>query len=184
MGLGLTICHSVIQKHGGAISVKADAGIGTTFHVYLPASRKVIEVAKAARPKAVARHGKILVMDDEVAVRKLLGALLHRMGHQVESVEDGQMAIEVYERAKAQGQPFDAVILDLTVRAGVGGHEAMKALLKIDPAVKAVVMSGYSNDPAMLEPERYGFQGVLTKPFGSDALQEILSRLIGSFPPP
>ena len=102
------------------------------------------------------------------------------MGHEVELVEDGQRAVEAYESAKSQGRPFDAVILDLTVRAGVGGQEAIQALLKIDPAVKAIVMSGYANDPVVLEPERYGFKGVLAKPFESAKLREILARVLGS----
>ena len=78
-----------------------------------------------------------------------------------------------------QGRPFDAVILDLTVRDGVGGQETIRELLKIDPAVKAIVMSGYADDPVVLEPERYGFKGVLAKPFDKLKLQEILSRVLG-----
>jgi two-component system, cell cycle sensor histidine kinase and response regulator CckA len=125
------------------------------------------------------RPGRILVMDDEDAVSKVVGVLLQRMGHEVELVEDGQQAVEVYARAKGLGQPFDAVLLDLTVRAGMGGQEAIQALLKIDPAVKAIVMSGYSSDPVVLEPERHGFQGVVAKPFDRAKLQEILSQVMG-----
>ena len=165
MGLGLTICHTVIQKHGGAIAVESEVGVGTTFHIHLPASRKLLGEEKASVPASLPRHGRILVMDDEEGVRKLVGRSLQRMGHEVELVEDGQRAVEVYGSAKGQGRPFDAVILDLTVRGGVGGQEAIQALLKIDPAVKAIVMSGYANDPVVLEPERHGFKGVLAKPF-------------------
>ena len=104
-------------------------------------------------------------MDDEEVVRKLARRLLEQMGHEVELVEDGQGAIVAYESAKGQGRPFDPVILDLTVRNGVGGKETIRELLKIDPAVKAIVISGYANDPVVLEPERYGFKGVLAKPF-------------------
>ena len=81
-------------------------------------------------------------------------------------------AVGAYESAKGQGRPFNVVILDLTIRDGVGGQETIRELLKIDPAVKAIVMSGYLNDPAVLEPERYGFKGVLTKPFDKVKLAE------------
>ena len=86
-------------------------------------------------------------MDDEEGVRKLVGRLLRRMGHEVELAEDGQRAVEAYESAQGQGRPFDVVILDLTVRGGMGGQETIQALLKIDPAVKAIVMSGYAKIP-------------------------------------
>jgi signal transduction histidine kinase/CheY-like chemotaxis protein len=177
MGLGLTICHTVIKKHGGAITVDSEVG-ETTFHIHLPACRKLPGEEKASRPKALPQHGKILVMDDEEAVRKVVKRLLRRLGHAVELAEDGQQAVEVYRSAKNHGCPFDAVILDLTVRAGVGGQEAIQALLQIDPAVKAIVMTGYANNPVVLEPERHGFKGVLTKPFDGVSLQKILGRVM------
>jgi CheY-like chemotaxis protein len=118
-------------------------------------------------------------MDDEEVVRKLVRRLLEQQGHEVELVEDGQQAVGAYESAKGQGRPFDAVILDLTVRAGVGGKETIRELLKIDRAVKAIVMSGYANDPVVLEPERYGFKGVLTKPFDRQSLWKVLARVLG-----
>jgi len=182
MGLGLTICHAIIQKHGGTIAVESAVGVGTTFHLYLPASRKLIAQETAPMPKVLPRPGRILVMDDEEGVRNVMGVSLQQMGHEVELVADGQKAVETYGSAKGQGRPFDAVILDLTVRAGVGGHEAIQALLKIDPAVKAIVMSGYANDPVVLEPERCGFNGALVKPFDIGKLQEMVSWVMGSCP--
>jgi PAS domain S-box-containing protein len=179
MGLGLAICHAVIQRHGGAIAVQSEPGVGTTFHLLLPASRKPLQPEKASVPAGVLRHERILVMDDEEVVRKLVRRLLQQMGYEVELVEDGQRAVGAYESAKGQGRPFDAVILDLTVRAGVGGKETIRELLKIDRAVKAIVMSGYANDPVVLEPERYGFKGVLTKPFDRQSLWKVLARVLG-----
>ncbi len=105
---------------------------------------------------------------------------LRRLGHEVELVADGQRAVEAYGTAKGQGRPFDAVILDLTVRAAVGGQETIQALLKIDPAVKAIVMSGYANAPVMLEPERCGFKGALVKPFDIGKLREMVSLVMGT----
>ena len=180
MGLGLAICHTVMQRHGGAIAVESEpGGKGTIFRLLLPASRKLLPREKASVPASRPRCGRILVMDDEEMVRKLVGKMLLQEGHEVELVEDGQRAVEVYESAKSQRRPFDAVILDLTVRDGLGGQEAIRALLKIDPAVKAIVMSGYPSDPVVLEPERYGFKGVLAKPFDKLALRETLSQVLG-----
>jgi PAS domain S-box-containing protein len=179
MGLGLTICHTIVQQHGGALAVESEAGVGTTFRIHLPASRKLPEEKRVSPPKALPRHGRILVMDDEEAVKRGLGGLLRLMGHTVDLAGDGQRAIELYQGAQGQGRPFDAVILDLTVRAGLGGQQALQALLKIDPAVKAIVMSGYTADPVVLEPERYGFKGVLLKPFDANKLRETLARVLG-----
>ena len=178
MGLGLTICHTIIQKHGGAITVESEPRVGTTFRLYLPASRKLVQKEMESVPAGALRHGRILVMDDEEVVRKLIRRLLQQMGHEVELVEDGHRAVEAYGSAKGQGRPFDAVILALAVRGGVGGMAAILALLKVDPAVKAIVMSGYTNDPAVLEPERYGFKGVLTKPFDRHSLRKVLARVL------
>jgi CheY-like chemotaxis protein len=179
MGLGLTICHRVIQEHGGAIAVESPPGGGTTFHLHLPASRRLVEEKRVPRPKAPPRHGRILVMDDEESMRKAVGRLLELMGHTVDLVEDGQRAIELYQGAKNQGRPFDAVILDLTVRAGLGGQSALQALLKLDPTVKAIVMSGYADDPLVLHPESHGFKGALAKPFDRARLQDVLGRVLG-----
>jgi CheY-like chemotaxis protein len=180
MGLGLTICHTVIQKHGGAIDVESELGVGTTFHIHLPASRKGLGDEKASVPKILPRHGRILVMDDAEGMRKVFGVLLQRMGHEVELVEEGQRAIEVYRGAKGQGRPFDAVILDLTIRGGMGGQETILALRRIDPAAKAIVMSGYTDDPVVQEHERHGFEAALEKPFDIGKLQEVLSQVLGS----
>jgi signal transduction histidine kinase/CheY-like chemotaxis protein len=178
MGLGLTICHTVIRKHGGAIAVKSEDAKGTTFDIYLPACRMVSEVPKASVKSLLPRPGKLLVMDDEAEVREVLGALLRRMGQEVTLVEDGVSAVEAYERAMREERPFDAVILDLTVRGGAGCQEAMESLLKTDPAIKAIVMSGYTDDPVLLQPAKYGFSGTLRKPFESDSLREALAGVM------
>ena len=179
MGLGLSICHSIMQRHGGAIGVESEPGVGTTFHLHLPASRKLLPKEKPSPPTGPPRRGKVLVMDDEEGLRNLLGRSLQRMGHEVELVDDGRSAAEAYRSAKLLGRPFDAVLLNLTGRAGVGGQEAIPALLEIDPAAKAIVMSGHAHAPAVLEPERFGFKGVLAKPFETAKLREVLSRVLG-----
>jgi PAS domain S-box-containing protein len=179
MGLGLTICHSIIQKHGGSITVESEVGMGTTFHICIPASRRKLDDQNTSMPNILPHHRRILVMDDEEWIRKTVGALLQRAGHEVELAEDGKSAIEAYGRAKSLAHPFDAVLLDLTIRGGMGGQEAIRELLKIDPNVKAIVMSGYADDPAILEPENHGFKGVLAKPFDFPSLIKILARVMG-----
>jgi len=133
---------------------------------------------KVLVPSGVPRHHRILLMDDEEDVRKLVELALRQMGHEVELAGDGQMAVEIYGKAKDLGRPFDMVLLDLMVAGGMGGQEAIQALLRIDPAVKAVVMSGYAKDPVLREHGRYGFKGALAKPFSLQQLQEILSRVM------
>ena len=178
MGLGLTICHAVVRKHAGAITVDSAVGVGTTLQIYLPASRIFNNPAKA--PANRPQPGRVLVMEDEVAVREVVGRTLSGMGHEVALVQDGQRALALYETATLQGRPFDVVILGLTIRDGMSGREALQGLLKQDSRVKAIAMSGHALDPVMLAPERHGFRGVLMKPFEIENLQETLSRVMGN----
>ena len=181
MGLGLTICHAVVQKHGGAIAVRSEAGVrgGATFCIYLPGVRESSTKETLSPQELAPRTGKILVMDDEEGVRTAVTLWLRRAGYEVEATVNGDKAIDAFERAKKAGRPFDVAILDLTVRGGMGGQEAMRALLKIDPTVKAIVMSGYANDSVVSEPQRHGFQDALLKPFDSGRLQAMLAQLLG-----
>lgn len=183
MGLGLAICHSIIKNHGGAITLESARDTGTTVHVHLPAAtarKKNPPDRESAppRPPASPRCGKFLVMDDEAQVCVVLGAILERMHHEVELVPDGAMAVDAYRRALAAGRPFDAVLLDLTVKDGMGARDALAALREIDPGVSAIVMSGYAEDPVLLEHARYGFKGALAKPFKLENLRELLSRVM------
>jgi PAS domain S-box-containing protein len=179
MGLGLTICHSIVQKHAGAIAVESAVGVGTTFDVYLPAAARKSR-REAPQPANVPQPGRVLVMDDEAGVREVVGRTLSGMGHEVTLARDGRTAIEIYKAAKLLGRRFDAVILGLTIRDGMGGRETLQELLKLDPRVKAIAMSGYALDPVMLEPEDHGFKGVLTKPFDIENLHANLSRVMYS----
>lgn len=117
--LGLAICYSIIKKHDGYITAESRAGIGTTFYIYIPASEKEIQ-AKEPKGEVFAGSGKILVMDDEELIREVTCDMLRSMGYEVESAGDGQEAIELYKKARESGQPFGAVVMDLTVRGGMG----------------------------------------------------------------
>jgi len=123
-------------------------------------------------------RGRILVMDDEETIRKLLYDELTDIGYEVELAKDGAEAIELYVKAKASGRPFDAVILDLEVPKGMGGEETIKKLLEIEPSIKAIITSGYSTHPVMTNFGRYGFSGVLIKPYVLEELAEKLNKLV------
>lgn len=178
-GLGLAIAYSIIKKHDGLITVESEERAGTTFHIYLPASQKEVRTGKEERKGLLLMgRGKILVMDDEEIIREIAGKMLSRIGYEVEVAIDGSEAIERYKIARESGHPFDAVILDLTIPGGMGGKEAVKRLLQIDPGVKAIVSSGYSDDPIMAESRRYGFRGCLAKPYKIQELSEVLHGVI------
>jgi len=106
--------------------------------------------------------------------------MLRYLGYRVGFAKDGTEAIEIYINAKESGDPFDAVIMDLTVPGGMGGKEAIAKLLKIDPAVKAIVSSGYSNDPVMADFRNYGFKGVVSKPSGLKEMGEVLNKILSA----
>jgi len=177
-GLGLAITYSIIRKHEGHIKVESMPGVGTTFYVYLPASSKEVESSGKEIAEDFRGEGKILLMDDEDIIRTAAGEIMSHLGYEVETVKDGAEMIEIYKREKEKGKPFDAVIMDLTVVGGMGGREAIKELLKIDPDAKAIVSSGYSDDPVMAGYRDYGFRGVIAKPYEIRKLREVLQSVI------
>lgn len=179
-GLGLATAYSVIKKHDGHITVESVKGDGSTFHIYLPASLQKALPKDAKEEKIPHGKGRILLMDDEEAVRKATGLMLNSIGYEVVSAKDGGEATELYKKALESGQPFDAVILDITIPGGMGGKEANKKLLEIDRNVKTIVSSGYSNDPIMSEYKQNGFKGVIAKPYRVEELRDTVSMVIGT----
>jgi CheY-like chemotaxis protein len=144
-------------------------GHGTTFSIWLPAAESAVPFnpeAVTANLRAVpAGQARVLVMDDEVFIRNLASSILRRYGHRATAVEDGAAAVQEYARARAAGEPYDLVILDLTIPGGMGGREAMEELQRIDPAVRAIVSSGYSNDLVLANYQLHGFRGMISKPY-------------------
>ncbi|NNL75668.1 MAG: response regulator, partial [Desulfobacterales bacterium] len=182
MGLGLSICQSIIEKHGGAVTVESQLGFGATFNLYLPAagakSLAIRPPKETKEKKRIFGEGKILIMDDEAMIRKLAGEILRHLGYEAEFAGDGAEAVARYKTSMQTANPFDAVILDLTVRGGMGGKEAIQKLAAIDPNVKGIVSSGYSDDPGMTDFKQYGFSGVVAKPYTVKELGETLSAVL------
>lgn len=177
-GLGLATSYSVLKNHEGYITVESELGKGTAFHFYLPASDVKIPDVEYENEKLIKGRGKILLMDNEESLRNAVKEMLGLIGYEVDLAEDGVSAIELYKKALADENPYDAVILDLTVPGGMGGKKTIERLLEIDPRVKAILSSGYSNDPVMADFEKYGFKGVLAKPCGIERLSEVINKVI------
>jgi PAS domain S-box-containing protein len=179
IGLGLATCYSIMKQHDGHITVESTPGAGATFSLYLPAS-PVETVPAAPDTDRAPLHGtgRILVMDDEEIVRDVLHRSLTRLGYVVVSAREGEEAITLYEQALKSDQPFDAVIMDLTIPGGMGGKDAVIRLREIDPAVKAIVASGYSDDPVMAHFRDYGFSGVVSKPYLLKDLSQTVHAVI------
>ena len=184
MGLGLSICHSIIKQHNGNIVAESAAETGTTLHFYIPASEETNVAQKPLKvpekEKLVLGKGRILVMDDEKMVIKITGHILNRLGYEASFSKNGTQAVEMYKKAMESGSPFDVVILDLTVRGGMGGKEAIKKLIEIDPKIKAIVSSGYSNSPVMTSYKDYGFIGVIAKPYNINELSKKLNEVLNN----
>jgi len=177
-GLGLATCYSIIRKHGGKIRATSTLGKGSTFHISLPATEHESLTVPNSRTKSSQGGGRVLVMDDEEDIRDVTQAILEEAGYSVESVANGSEAIDLYLQRKEQGTPFSAVILDLTIPGGVGGKEVIEKLRSFDPDLKAIVSSGYSTDPIMANYRDYGFSAVLSKPYRTQEMIEILRELL------
>lgn len=183
MGLGLTIVYSIIQKHDGHVAVRTKPGVGTAFQIFLPASCEGITPVTDERQTHPPRlKGRVLFMDDEEVLRDIVEGLLDSLGYEVQLAHDGAEAIEIFRKAKATGKNFDVVILDLTVRRGMGGELTIRELRLIDPAIKAVVTSGYADHPVISHFDEHGFNGALLKPFGLPEVRDVLSRIVSGAP--
>jgi PAS domain S-box-containing protein len=177
-GLGLATAYAIIQNHFGHTKVESQIGVGTTFTVYLPALEAEIFVDEQETISLSMGHERVLVMDDEEMVREVIGRMLDHLGYEADFASDGAQAIEEFARAKEAGRPFVAVILDLTIPGGMGGKETIKKLLEIDPQVKAIVSSGYSDDVIMADFKKYGFCAVIAKPYKISELSKTLHKVI------
>ena len=178
-GLGLSTSYSIVRNHGGAIDVASELNKGSVFIVYLPASGRTAEGVRPVSAADNGRRGRILVMDDEEILRDIVKEMVSSLGHAVECAANGEEAVEIFDRARHRGKPFDAVILDLTVRGGMGGEQTLRRLKQMSPGVKVVLSSGYGDGPVISNYKSYGFSALLKKPFLIGALKDTLNTVLG-----
>lgn len=177
-GLGLTICHSIITQHGGEISVATGEKSGTSFIIKIPAGQdKPEHIHREMAHHVFNGAGKILILDDDEAIGKMLERFLTRTGYTPVITTSSRDAVTEFRKSAEEGKPFSAVLLDLTIPGDCGGVECLKMLKKIDPFIKAVVMSGYSENRALAHYRELGFSGSLEKPFTLESLSSTLSYL-------
>jgi PAS domain S-box-containing protein len=178
-GLGLAISYSIVKRHNGHIAVHSTPGVGTTFAIWLPASEKRIDpISPTVAPLAAEGKGRILVMDDEPTVLKMMAAVINTGGYEVVTVTKGEAAIEAFTNAYRSGARFDLVILDLTVVGGMGGERTLAELKRIDPDVRACVSSGYSENDVLENPAAYGFSAAIRKPYRVNELLQIVQNIL------
>ncbi len=180
----LAIAYSIIKRHGGHLEVQSSLGVGTVFRLWIPAAEtppaELIEIAATVPLAGEVAGTRVLLMDDEETIRRLAERLLTRLECEHRTVSDGATCVQVYREALAAGRRYQIVILDLTVPGGMGGRECMAELLKIDPEVRAIVSSGYSNDPVMANFRQHGFRAVVPKPYAVSVLAEAIRRVLGA----
>ncbi|MFN8580042.1 MAG: response regulator [Gemmatimonadaceae bacterium] len=177
-GLGLATAFAICRNHGGALTLDPSGGRGTVFHAYFPAAAEAAAEIDLAPPRKPNGEGSILVLDDEPLVRHLLQRVLEQWGYDVEAVGDGQSAVRRYLERDQAGMPFDLLIMDLTIPGGMGGRQAIAEILAHDPSARAIVASGYSDDPTMANYREAGFVAALAKPFQPEQLAHVVSAVM------
>lgn len=180
-GLGLSIAHSIVEQHHGSLTVQSLIGVGTKVIVQLPTAKNVAPSENdqdfSSTPSSLFSGKRVLVVDDEASILRISASMLTHLGCQTSIACEGRAALDLYAQARQQGQPYDAVIMDLTMPGGMGGSETIEHLRKIDPEVCAIVSSGYSDDPIMANYQRYGFRAMVPKPYRLNELQAVLGQV-------
>jgi PAS domain S-box-containing protein len=177
-GLGLAMVFSIIRKHNGWITVQSEMNKGTKFILFIPAAESTVPLIQLKTDKKPAKGAKILVMDDEESILDVTRRILEIDGHQVLLARSGDEAVAIYEEESAKGKAPDLVITDLTVPGGMGGKETLETLLSINPKIKVIVSSGYTNDPVMADYQKYGFKDIITKPYQFPELRAAIARTL------
>ncbi|MBL8026353.1 MAG: PAS domain S-box protein [Fibrobacteres bacterium] len=177
-GLGLATCYRIITEHKGYIDVESVFGKGATFHIYLPASEVDTHSKTEINEQEFLFKGKMLLMDDDQGVCEAMGAIFTDLGLTVVTANNGTEAIEKANEALKKNEPFILSLLDLTIAGGLGGYEVCKQLKDLDPNLKIIATSGYSEDPIILRPIEYGFTDSIAKPYSLASISHIFRRLL------
>jgi CheY-like chemotaxis protein len=174
-GLGLSIVHSIIKQHKGAIQVESSPGEGTVFTIFLPATDGPIK--KEAETEAVIPAGKglVLLMDDEETIHAVCRDMLAYLGYETLHAYNGEEAIAIYREHLHLGKKIDIVIMDLTIPGAMGGAVAVHKILELDQQAKVIVSSGYSDDPIVQKYREAGFVNIISKPYQLSDLSKVLS---------
>ena len=179
VGLGLTTTFAILKNHGGDITVESQVNSGSTFFLYLPASDETaLTKSLGTKEGVVTGQGRVLIMDDERSIREVLADMCRQIGYSVEVTQDGEDAIERVCQYQSHEQRIDIAILDLSIPGKMGGKDAVAKLRNIDSRIKMVVSSGYSDDEVISDPSRFGFDGVITKPYTLAKLSQVLHAVI------
>jgi len=176
-GLGLATAYSVVRRHDGFMRCESEVGKGSVFTVFLPASDRQPAESRPRLRAVRPGRGRILVMDDDSQVRDLTLRLLRGAGYEPVGVASGTDAMRAYVHARDEGRPFAAAIMDLTVPGGDGGLETVRKLRAVDPEVRTIVVSGYSDDPVLADCRQYGFRAGLAKPFRTEELLNVVATV-------
>ena len=179
-GMGLTVAHAIIKNHAGYLTVESEMGMGTAVSFYLPATLPSLESAWITRDLIITKHGKVLLMDDDDMILDVIGIMMEKLGYTVALAKNGAAALELFKLARQTEKPFDAVILDSVVPGHGGGLETLTKMREIDPQVKAIICSGYADDPVMSDFAKYGFCGKLPKPYRITKLSEMINKILKS----
>ncbi len=177
-GLGLTIAHSIVQRHDGHITVDSEENKGASFTVYLPAAVDQYLPKEVEKKRGKGKSFKIMVIDSEEMLLNIAGRMLVHLGHECVCAKSAREALDTYKHLWKTGSPVDGVIVDLTLSGGMGGKETAGAIFDINSEARIIVSSGYANDPVMVDYDEYGFCAAIAKPFEMDEIAEVIETVL------